>query len=49
VRRSARILELLAAEGLGQAVLVVPRESDIPPELTRLERWRVEAGVLSRW
>lgn len=49
VRRSARILELLRAEGLGQTVLVVPRESDIPPELTRLERWRVEAGVLSRY
>jgi DNA replication and repair protein RecF len=46
-RRSSRILELLGDAGLGQTVLAVPRASDIPPELTRLERWRVSAGHLS--
>jgi len=46
-RRSSRILEILRDAGLGQTVLAVPRSSDIPPELTRLERWRVSAGELS--
>jgi DNA replication and repair protein RecF len=46
-RRSSRILELLRDAGLGQTVLAVPRASDIPPELTRLDRWRVSAGELS--
>lgn len=46
VRRSARILELLAAHGMGQTILTVPRESDIPPALTQLDRWRIEAGVV---
>jgi DNA replication and repair protein RecF len=48
VRRSGRILALLADTGLGQTILAVPRESDIPPELTRLERWRIADGVLTR-
>jgi DNA replication and repair protein RecF len=46
-RRAGRILELLNAEGRGQTLLVVPRATDIPPELTRLERWRVEQGALA--
>ena len=46
-RRSSRILELLRDAGLGQTILAVPRSSDIPPELTRLDRWRVSAGELS--
>jgi DNA replication and repair protein RecF len=45
-RRTARILELLQAEGRGQTVLAVPRASDIPADLTRLERWRVVDGQL---
>lgn len=44
VRRSTRILELLRDAGLGQTVLVVPRASDIPPELLGLERRRIHAG-----
>jgi len=48
-RRSTRILELLAGESAGQTILAVPRESDIPPGLTRLARWRVERGVLTPW
>lgn len=46
VRRSARILELLAAHGMGQTLLTVPRESDIPPALTQLARWRIADGVI---
>lgn len=46
VRRSARILELLAAHGMGQTILTVPRETDIPPALTQLERWRIEGGIV---
>ncbi len=44
VRRSARILEMLTRDGDQQIVLAVPRESDIPSELTRLERLRVAGG-----
>lgn len=47
-RRSARILELLAARGMGQTLLTVPRESDIPPALTQLARWRIAGGVIER-
>jgi DNA replication and repair protein RecF len=46
VRRSANILELLAEQGMGQTLLTVPRESDIPPALTSLVRWRIAAGVI---
>jgi DNA replication and repair protein RecF len=46
-RRTARILTLLQAEGRGQTVLAVPRAADIPADLTRLERWRVTAGVIA--
>ena len=45
-KRSTRILELLAHDGLGQVVLAVPRETDIPAGLTRLERWRMRDGVI---
>jgi len=46
-RRSARILELLAARGMGQTLLTVPRESDIPPALTQLARWRIADGLIA--
>ena len=46
VRRSARILELLAEQGMGQTVLTVPRESDIPPALTQLARWSIADGIV---
>ncbi|HEX2724057.1 MAG TPA: hypothetical protein VHM24_14160, partial [Gemmatimonadaceae bacterium] len=46
VRRSARILELLQGAGLGQTVLVVPRASDIPPELLGLDRRAIHAGIM---
>ena len=46
-KRSSRILALLRDDGIGQAILAVPRDSDIPPELTRLARWRIAAGVVT--
>jgi DNA replication and repair protein RecF len=46
-RRSSHILELLAERGMGQTLLTVPRESDIPPALTGLARWRITAGVVT--
>jgi DNA replication and repair protein RecF len=46
-RRSHRILEILGDAGLGQTVLAVPRAVDIPPELTRLQRWNINDGVLT--
>ena len=45
-RRSARILELLAEQGMGQTLLTVPRASDIPPALTQLARWSIADGVV---
>jgi DNA replication and repair protein RecF len=45
-RRTARILELLQDDGQGQTILAVPRATDIPANLTRLERWRVQDGQL---
>ena len=45
-RRSASILELLAKDGMGQTMLTVPRESDIPPALTQLQRWSIAGGVV---
>ena len=48
VHRSARILELLAEGEMGQTLLTVPRESDIPPALTELVRWRIDSGVVSQ-
>ena len=47
VHRSSRILELLGEQAMGQTVLTVPRESDIPPALTQLSRWRIADGVIT--
>ena len=46
-RRAHRILGLLDDAGMGQVVLAVPREVDIPPEFTRLTRREIRDGVLS--
>ena len=46
VHRSSRILELLAEQSMGQTVLTVPRESDIPAALSALSRWRIADGVV---
>jgi DNA replication and repair protein RecF len=47
-RRTANILGLLEDQGVGQCVLCVPREDEIPDRFTRLERWSVKAGSFSR-
>jgi DNA replication and repair protein RecF len=47
-RRAARVLSLLTANRLGQTILAVPRASDIPSELTSLERFRVAGGEIVR-
>lgn len=46
-RRTAHILELLQGDGRGQTILAVPRATDIPNDLTRLDRWRVHNGLLA--
>lgn len=46
-RRTARILALLEEEGVGQCVLCVPREDEIPTQFTRLARWSVRAGTFA--
>ena len=47
MRRNTRILELLQQDGVGQTILAVPRESDIPSELTRLTRLTIAEGTIS--
>jgi recombinational DNA repair ATPase RecF len=47
-RRASRVLSILTRERLGQTILAVPRESDIPNELTSLERFRVAGGEIAR-
>jgi DNA replication and repair protein RecF len=48
-RRASRIVELLAGEGLGQTILAVPRESDIPAGLPMLDRRRIRGGEITAW
>jgi len=47
VRRSTRIVRLLAEAGLGQTILAVPREADVPADLPRLDRYRIVAGAIT--
>jgi DNA replication and repair protein RecF len=46
--RASRILDLLRGIDPGQVILCVPREDDIPAELSDLARWRVENGVIAQ-
>jgi DNA replication and repair protein RecF len=46
IRRAAKIVLLLEKRGLGQTILVVPRESDIPPGLMRLDRMTIREGTI---
>jgi DNA replication and repair protein RecF len=49
VRRATQILAMLTrGDADQQIILAVPREADIPAELTSLERLRVAAGVVTR-
>ena len=47
VRRAGRILQLLANAGMGQTMLAVPREADIPEGMTSLARLRIADGVVT--
>lgn len=44
--RSARVLSLLEESGVGQVLLTVPRDEDVPQAFTRLERRRMVNGAL---
>ena len=46
-RRSARVLALLREGGLGQTILAVPRNSEIPTGLTQLRRCHLADGQLA--
>jgi DNA replication and repair protein RecF len=48
VPRTRRIVSLLSDSGLGQTILAVPRESDIPGGMPRLDRFRIATGVIAR-
>ena len=47
IHRAGRILMVLEERGLGQTILVVPREADIPPGLMRLDRLLMRNGIVS--
>lgn len=46
-RRAGRVLQLLNTIGLGQTVLAVPREAEIPSALTELPRRRIVSGAIA--
>ena len=48
VPRTQRIVALLSEAGLGQTVLAVPRDSDIPGGMPHLQRFHISAGALRR-
>lgn len=47
VHRAGRILDLLEDRASSQTLLAVPREAEVPPRYTRLERFRVVKGVVT--
>jgi DNA replication and repair protein RecF len=49
IHRAGRIMVMLEERGIGQTILVVPREADIPPGLMRLDRLQINAGSISKW
>lgn len=46
-RRVAHTLALLSDEALGQVILAVPREDEIPATFSALARWRITSGEIS--
>jgi DNA replication and repair protein RecF len=46
VHRASRILKMLETRGVGQTILTVPRESDIPGGLMRLARATIQDGAV---
>ena len=47
IHRAGKILVMLEERGLGQTILVVPREADIPAGLMRLDRLTIRDGVIA--
>ncbi len=47
IHRAAKILLMLEKRGLGQTILAVPRQADIPPGLMRLDRMKVRDGRIT--
>jgi DNA replication and repair protein RecF len=47
IRRATKILAMLEKRGLGQTILAVPREADIPSGLMRLDRLKVRDGAVT--
>ena len=47
IHRAGKILLMLEKRGLGQTILAVPREADIPPGLMQLDRLSVRDGVVT--
>lgn len=48
VPRTQRIVTLLSEARLGQTILAIPRESDVPGGMPHLQRFRITAGALHR-
>ena len=46
IHRAGKILLMLEERGLGQTILVVPREADIPAGLMRLDRLAIQNGAI---
>ena len=46
IHRAGKILVMLEERGLGQTILVVPREDDIPAGLMRLDRLTIHNGAI---
>src|SRR5205085_5834051 len=49
IHRAGKILVMLEERGLGQTILVVPREADIPAGLMRLDRLTIQNGAIKPW
>jgi DNA replication and repair protein RecF len=47
IHRAGKILVMLEERGLGQTILVVPREADIPAGLMRLDRLTIRDGAIT--
>jgi len=47
IHRAGKILVMLEQRGLGQTILVVPREADIPAGLMQLDRLTIRGGEIS--
>ena len=47
MKRVTRTLVLLTEEDVGQVILAVPREDEIPATFGALARWHISAGEIA--